>query len=99
MRIYKRNCPADTKVSKKRGGGDASGTRAEIPLQPKVRQTVPLQPIEVHSRTDIHQQPVEESTLEHVDDQRRLYWTRLLARPVGLWRVEPMVDKAFWQGL
>lgn len=42
---------------------------------------------------------MEEPTLEHVDDQTRLYWTRLLAGPVDRWRVEPMVDKAFWQGL
>ncbi|GAB0175773.1 acid sphingomyelinase-like phosphodiesterase 3b [Grus japonensis] len=45
-----RNNSADTKVSAEGGGGDAPGTRAEIPLQPvvktMVRQAVPLQPME-----------------------------------------------------
>jgi len=58
VRIRERNNSADIKVSEEGGGGDAPGTRAEIPLQPMaktmVRQAVPLQPMEVHSGADIH---------------------------------------------
>ena len=70
MRTCKRNNPADTKVSEEGGGGDAPGTRAEIPLQPVVktlvRQAVPLQSREVHGGADIHLQPVEDPTPEQV---------------------------------
>jgi len=62
---------ADTKVSEEGGGGGAPGTEADIPLRPMVKATVrqaePLQPMEVHSRADIHLQPMEDPTLEQVD--------------------------------
>ena len=58
VRICERNNSADTKVSEEEGGGGAPGARAEIPWQPvvktMVRQTVPLQPMEVNSGADIH---------------------------------------------
>ncbi|GAB0203037.1 tRNA:m(4)X modification enzyme TRM13 [Grus japonensis] len=50
--------------------------QAEIPLQPMektmVRQTVDLQPMEIHGGADIHLQPMEDPTPEQVDAQRRL---------------------------
>jgi len=49
-----RNNSADTKVSEEGGAGGAPGARAEVPLQPVVRQAVPLQPMEVYGGTDIH---------------------------------------------
>ena len=71
-----RNNHADTEVSEEGEGGGAPGTRAEIPLQPvvktMVRQAVPLQPMDLNGRADIHLQPVEDLTLEQVDAQRRL---------------------------
>ena len=70
VRICERNNPAVPKVSEEGGGGDAPGTRAEIPRQPMgktvVRQAVPLQPREVHSGADIHLQPMEDPTPEQV---------------------------------
>ncbi|PKU41186.1 hypothetical protein llap_8507 [Limosa lapponica baueri] len=85
--------PADTKVSEEGGGGGASGTGAEISLQPVVktivRQVVPLQPMEICGGSDIHLQPVEDPTLEPVgapeegcDPVENLHWSRLLAGPV-----------------
>jgi len=54
---------ADTKVSAEGGGGGASGTGAEIPLQPlekiMVSQVVPLQSMDVHGGADLHRQPME----------------------------------------
>ena len=71
MRICERNNSADTKVSEEGRGGGASGTGAEIPLQPvvktMVRQAVPLQPMEVHGGADIHLQPVEDPIPEQVE--------------------------------
>lgn len=49
-----RNIPADTNVSKEREGGGTPSTRAEITLQPVVKQVVPLQLMEGHVRADIH---------------------------------------------
>jgi len=76
MRLCKRNNSADTKGSVEGGGGGAPGAGAEIPLQPvmktMVRQAVPLQPMEAHSRADSHLQPRQDPTLEQVDAQRRL---------------------------
>ncbi|GAB0203478.1 acid sphingomyelinase-like phosphodiesterase 3b [Grus japonensis] len=62
VRVCERNNSTDTRVSE--GGREgAPGVGAEIPLQPvektMVRQTVPLQPVEVHGGADIHLQPVE----------------------------------------
>ncbi|GAB0180407.1 tRNA:m(4)X modification enzyme TRM13 [Grus japonensis] len=37
-----------------------------------VRQAVPMQPKEVHGGADIHLQPVEDTTPEQMDAQRRL---------------------------
>ena len=110
MRTCKRNNPADHKVSEEGGGGDAPGTRAEIPLQPvvktMVRQAVPLQPMKVHSGADIHLQPVEDPTPEQVDAPKggcdpvgTLRWSRLLAGPVDLWREEPTLEQVFWWDL
>ena len=60
---YVRNNAVDTKVVKAGGGGGAPGVRAEILLQPMVRtmvrQSVPLQSMEVHGGADIHLQPME----------------------------------------
>lgn len=42
--IYERNSPADPKVSARGGAGGAPGSRAEIPLQPIVRQLCPCSP-------------------------------------------------------
>ena len=71
LRICQTNNPADCKVGEEGGGGDASGTGAEIPLQPTVktmvRQAVSLQPREVHSGADLHLQPGEDSTPEQGD--------------------------------
>lgn len=53
MRIYEKNYSSDTKVSEEGGGGDTSGTRADIPLQPMVKTRV--------------RQPMEDYTLEQVD--------------------------------
>ena len=57
MRISERNNPADTKVCEEGGRGGASGTGAEIPLQPvkktMVRQAVPLQSMEALDGADI----------------------------------------------
>jgi len=68
VRTCERNSSADTKVSGEGGGGDASGTGAEIPLQPMekstVRQVVPLQPMEVNGGADLVLQPMEDPTLE-----------------------------------
>ncbi|GAB0179605.1 tRNA:m(4)X modification enzyme TRM13 [Grus japonensis] len=66
-----------------------------MPLQPvvktMVRQTVPLQPMEVQSGTDIHLQPMEDPTPEQVEapeggcDHLEIpHWSRLLAGPVDL---------------
>lgn len=56
-RICKRNGPADTEVSGG-GAGGASGSRAEILLQPVVltivRQNVPSLLMEVHGSAEIH---------------------------------------------
>jgi len=54
-----RNNSADTKVSEGGGGGGAQSVGAEtLPLQllmkTMVRQTVPLQPMDVHSGADLH---------------------------------------------
>ena len=50
VRTCKSNNPADPKVSEEGGGGGASGTGAEIPLQPvgktMVREAVLLEPVE-----------------------------------------------------
>ena len=59
MRLCERNNSADTKVSEEGGGGGAQDARAEsLPLQlvmmTMVRQTVPLQSMEVHGGADIH---------------------------------------------
>ena len=72
VRTCKRTSPADPQVSEERGGGDAPGTGAEIPLQPvvmktMVRQAVPLQPREVHRGADLHLQPREDPMLEQGD--------------------------------
>jgi len=76
VRGCERNNSADTRVSEGAGGGGDPCTRAEVPLQLvvkiMVRQTVPLQPMEVHSETDIHLQPMEDPMPEQVHAQRRL---------------------------
>jgi len=58
VRIYERNSSADAKVNEEGGGGGAPGAGAEVPLQlmekTMVRQAVHLQPMEVHSRADLH---------------------------------------------
>jgi len=61
VRQYERNNSADTKVSEEggAGGGGARDAGAEsLPLQlvmkTVVRQTVPLQSMEVHGGADIH---------------------------------------------
>jgi len=68
MRTCERNNSADTKVSEEGGGGCSAGARAEIHLQPvgkiMVRYAVPLQPMEVHGKADIHLQHMEDPTLE-----------------------------------
>ena len=71
MRIRERNNSADTKVSEEGWGGCASGARAEIALHPIVKivvaRFVPLQPMEVRNKADIHLQPMEDPTPEQVD--------------------------------
>ena len=61
---------------KKKGGGGAPRTGAEVPLQPMektmVRQALPLQPMEVHSGADLHLRPMQDPTPEQVDCRRRL---------------------------
>jgi len=69
VRICKRTNSADIKVNEREGG--ASGTRAEISLQPveraMVTQGCSLQPMEIHSGTDIHLQPLEARMPEQVN--------------------------------
>jgi len=75
VRICERNDSEGSKVSEEGGGGDAPGARAEVPLQPMektmVRQTVPLQPTEVHDGADIHLQPMKDPTPKQVDVPQR----------------------------
>ncbi|GAB0186167.1 mitochondrial enolase superfamily member 1 [Grus japonensis] len=107
VRRFERNNSAGTKVSEEGGGGGAPGAGAEIPLQPvektMVRQAVPLQPIEVNTGADIHLQPMEGPTLEQVEAPEGGYdpvgsphWSRLLARPVDLWREDPTLEQVCW---
>lgn len=74
--IIMRNSPADTQVIEERQRGGDPGTRAAIPLQPvgktMVKQAVPLKPIEVWGRADIHLQPVKDPILEHIGARSRL---------------------------
>jgi len=105
VRLCERNSPADNKVSEEGGGGGAPGVRAEIfALQPvektKVRQAVPLQPMEVHGGADIHLQPVEGTPCwtrwmpeGDYDPTGSLCCSRLLAEPVGPWREEPKTEQ------
>jgi len=98
VRQCKRNNPADIKVSEEGLEGGALSTRAEIfPLQPvlktRVRQTVPLQPMEVHAGVEIHLWPVEgtpcwsrcmpEGACDLVGSP---CWSRVLPGPVDPWR-------------
>ncbi|GAB0178094.1 epimerase family protein SDR39U1 [Grus japonensis] len=110
VRIRERNNSADTKVSADGGGGGAPGAGAEIPLQPlektMVRQAVPLQLMGADGGTDIHLQPMEDPTPEHVkapeggcDPVGSPRWTKLLAGPVAPWREEPMLEQVCWQDL
>ncbi|PKU44784.1 hypothetical protein llap_4925 [Limosa lapponica baueri] len=73
---YVQSPAEEEKVSEEGGGGDASDTRAKIPLQPVVKimvmQAVPLQPMEVNNGADIHLKIVEDPTPEQVDAQRSL---------------------------
>jgi len=71
-----------------------------------VRQVVPLQPMEVHGRADIHLQPVEGTPgwsrwmpKGGCDPMERLPWSRPLPGPVDLWREEPRLEQVCWQGL
>jgi len=43
-----------------------------FPMKTKVRQAIPLQPMEIHSGADIHLQSLNDLTLGWVDAQRRL---------------------------
>jgi len=67
---------ADTKTSAEGVRGGAPGSGTEIPLQPMeqtmVRQTVPLQSMEVHPGADLPLQPMEGPTPEQGDARRRL---------------------------
>lgn len=58
------------------GGRDASGSGAEIPLQPLVktmgRESLPLKAMEVHNEANVNLQLMEEPILEKKDIQRRL---------------------------
>ncbi|XP_027506192.1 uncharacterized protein LOC113950476 [Corapipo altera] len=67
VRTCERNSPADTQVSTEGGAGGVPGTRVEISLQPirktMVKQTVPLQPMEVHGEAEIHLQPMLEQAV------------------------------------
>ncbi|GAB0207708.1 epimerase family protein SDR39U1 [Grus japonensis] len=83
---------AAIKLSAEGEGGGAPGARAKIPLQPVVRQAVPLQPMEVNGGADIHLQPMEDPTPEQVDAPKggcdpvgSPRWSRLLAGPVDPW--------------
>ncbi|GAB0181326.1 AN1-type zinc finger protein 5-like [Grus japonensis] len=71
-----------------------------------VRQSVPLQPMEVHGGADIHLQPMEDPTLEQVetpeggcDPMGSPCWSKLLTGPVALWREEPTLEQVCWQDL
>ncbi|GAB0185696.1 AN1-type zinc finger protein 5-like [Grus japonensis] len=97
-------------VREEGGEGGAPGAGAEIPLQPmektKVRQAVPLQPMQVHGGADIHLQPVEDPKPEQVeapeggcDPVGSPHWSRLLAGPVAPWREEPTPEQVWWQDL
>jgi len=109
VRIYESNNPADTKVSEDGGAGGASGTRAEIPLQPMeqtmVRQAVPLQTwrstVEQIStcspgRTSRRSRVMSE---EGCDAVGSLCCSRVLAGAVNSWREEPMLERVSWQDL
>jgi len=86
-----------TPVSGEGGGGGAPGIGAEIPLQlvekTMVRRAVPLQPMEVHGGAGTYLQPMEDPTLEQVDEPKRCCdpverpcYSRLSAGPVEPWR-------------
>jgi len=108
VRICERNNSSDTKVTEEAGGGGAPGTEAEVPLQPVlktvVRQAVPLQPMEVHGGADIHMQPREDPTPQHMDvpeggcdPVESPHWSRVLAGPVAQWKEEPTLEQICWQ--
>jgi len=67
------------------------------------KHVVPLQPMKVHGRADIHMQSMEDPTPEQVDvPWRKLqpvdssHWSRLLAGAVARGE-EPMPRQVFWQ--
>ncbi|KAK4824024.1 hypothetical protein QYF61_009615 [Mycteria americana] len=109
VRICERNNSADTQVSEEGGGGGASGTRAEIPLQPlvktMVRQAVPLQPMEVTGGADITcslwRTPHKSRWVPEggCDPMESLCCSRLLAGPVDPWREKPTLEQVCWQDL
>jgi len=84
-------------MSEKNEGEEVLQVPEQIPLQPMMktmlRQAVPLQPMEVHSGSDIYLQPMEDPTPEQVDASKEgcdpmesPHWSRLLAGPVDSWR-------------
>jgi len=97
-----RNNSADTKVSE--GGGEgASGTRAEVPLQPiektMVKQVVSLQPVEDHTEQICTYSPWKaprQSSWAPKGSHRMgsPHWSRLLAGPVDPWREEPTLEQS-----
>ncbi|GAB0195103.1 acid sphingomyelinase-like phosphodiesterase 3b [Grus japonensis] len=73
VRICERNNSADTKGSNEVGAGGAPGARPENPCSLwRVRQAVPLQPMEDDGEQRFLLQPMEDPTPEQVDAQRKL---------------------------
>ncbi|GAB0185658.1 AN1-type zinc finger protein 5-like [Grus japonensis] len=71
-----------------------------------VRQAVPLQPMEDGGEQRFHLQLVEDPMLEQVEAPEgdcgpvgSPHWSKLLARPVDLWREEPTLEQVCWQDL
>ncbi|KAJ7415730.1 protein pxr1-like [Willisornis vidua] len=70
VRICESNNSADTRVSEEGGAGDAPGAGADSPAAHGAAHdetAVPLQPMEIHGRAEIHLQPLEDSVLEQVE--------------------------------
>lgn len=72
-------------------------------VKTKMRQSVPLQPVEIHGGAGIYLQPMEDSTPEQVDAPKRgcdpvgsPCWSKLHEH---LWREELMLEQVCWQGL
>jgi len=95
VRICERNNYADTRVSEEGREGGSSDAGEEIPLQSVektiVRQTVPLQPMEVNSGADPMLEQVD-APKGGCDSMGNLCSSKLLAAPVDAWGENLMLE-------